>query len=151
MSYLIKLSAIVLGQLIGFILAIIFMGILLMQCTPAHAAAIYVGSETKHWSPRPWYNDHHDLMGIESDSGYFAMTMVNSFYVRSFLMGKAWKINDNNYTRFGWKLGGVTGYDDWYRGTGMRVMPFVALTYTIGVFDFSLVPGATSLGLKWEY
>jgi hypothetical protein len=147
-SFVLKLS-----YLLIYILLVSIIGIILNTCQPqpAYAGALYLGSETKHWSPRPWYNDHHYLVGIETDDRLFLMTMVNSFDVRSYLIGRSFEITDTRYTELGFKLGLVSGYDDWYRGTGMKMMPFVALTYTVGILDFSIVPGAFSLGTKWEF
>lgn len=112
------------------------------HCAPVHAGSIYVGNWTQHWHEKDYYNDTHRLLGIEADSGLFVMTMVNSFYTRSYLAGK----------NYGWfKLGVVSGYEDWYRNTGMRLMPFVAISYQIGYIDFEIVPGAFSWGLIYDF
>ena len=133
------------------ILAMLNFAIVLIACLTVfkdcHAESIYLGSWTRHINPKPYYNDTHGLIGWESDRGLFVATMENSFEKRSYLLAKSW----TRPSGLTFKVGGVTGYDDWYRNTGLRVMPFATVGYTYKILDFNIVPGAYSLGFKVSY
>jgi hypothetical protein len=122
----------------------------LVYIVPCQAGSAYFGSWTKHFDNNKGlgYTDTHDLIGIQSDSGYFAMTMVNSYYKRSFLAGREFGLSRRTAIKFG----AATGYEDFYKQTGSKGMPFVALSYTVGILDFELIPGsAVSAGIKFKY
>lgn len=122
--------------LVGLIIAIA-----ITACREAKADTIYLGAWTQHFDTEYDYNSSHDLVGYEFDSGLFGMTMVNSYYERSYLVG---------YAGDWFKLGLATGYEEHH---GMKALPFVTIGHTFFKYlDVNIVQfSAISVGLKYEF
>jgi hypothetical protein len=115
-----------------------------MQAT---AGQLYVGNWTKHFDGGELYNDTHDLIGVQTDNNWFAMTMINSYNKRSYLAGAAVPMTKRAQMKFGL----VTGYDYFYENCGSHVMPFAAFSYRVKFVEINVIPDAISWGFVFDY
>lgn len=64
-----------------------------------------------HWKPKDYYNDHHNLVGIEQ-GGYGVVNFLNSDYQHATAIYKRTELASQGPWSIGWKGMLIYGYDD---------------------------------------
>ena len=130
--------------------------------TPA-PATLYLGMVTLHINEHSRSNDNwnNQLIAATYD-GYFAGTLLNSFYDRAYVAGIqrvffSQQISENFSQSVGYRIGFISGYDERMMSFAKNtpVLPFPQLIYDLswkhaGV-EFGLLPMAATAGLFYQF
>lgn len=104
-----------------------------------------------HWKPKDYYNDHHELVGVEQD-GYGIINFLNSDYQHTTAVYKRTELASQGPWGIGWKGMLIYGYDD----ISLPILPMIFLDLRVYYKNMGLelncIPGLlTSAGVLIKF
>lgn len=132
--------------------------IVLLFTTPAFADeegnSVYFLMSSYHWDTSIPYNESHDEIGFEHNSGFFVETFNNSKYIRTYYVGyiKRDLFGCLGDVCFGGDIGAIKGYD--YCGEVWCTGIFPAISYKYKHIGADIRFGAgevVALRLRYEF